>query len=396
MSWKDADSKVGVIQRRRFSKSIYYFLTVLGFIAPCMLAGLRDFTVGLDTGGYGKLVFQIALSNSDFEQYMNAIANCGFEIGFAFAFMAYIVVGLTGSVFWYFFVIEVLALLPAFIALRVLSGGKLLWLSALAYYLIFYILSLSAMRQMIAIGFTFLATVLMVQKKPIPSLLVFVVAVAFHKSAVIYFAFLALFFILFKFKKGEIVVRKYSAVLFGLMVVLAFAAVLNAELLLRTLFRSVSFLSRYESYLNNGKTTNNVSFFIFYGFMFCMLVVISKATGCWDKPMTKALLLFALPAFPIYALQTVQTEFIRESYYSWAFFPAVLAYCCRYVRLRNPLPFVTGVVSGNRLSSVCVREAGAGIVLFMLVALVQFTWWYVWNGYYGCMPFEINMELMMI
>jgi hypothetical protein len=153
---------------------------------------------------------------------------------------------------------------------------------------------------------------------------------------------------------------------------------LNVVYFANLLTSRLSFLSRYQSYLQNGDSTHNISFFLFFGVSFAGLVLMTNANQ--DSRDTKALALIgtAFLGFPLYGLQTVQTEFIRLSYYALLFFIAGFAYSCR-----------GGVVITARYDHkrrfLLYR---AGETLFLIGIVAQFVWWYGINNYFENLPYK--------
>ena len=80
------------------------FFYALSIILPALLAGLRDLTIGADTGGYPIEIFDIACSS-------HSLSDCIYEVGFfvfchdvGYISLAYLISAFTKDSFFFFFI----------------------------------------------------------------------------------------------------------------------------------------------------------------------------------------------------------------------------------------------------------------------------------------------------
>lgn len=170
--------------------SLYYVAFFMIFLIYVVVAGIR-YNVGTDYITYSMYQIPIALSN------MKIVSSYNVE----FLYKMVIKLGyFIGGVQWVFVITAMLFV--GFVILYIMQRSNNYVLSFLIFVLItFYNFSLNGMRQSIAIGIFLFATKYVVIKKPFKYFFWIIVAVLFHKSAIIYFF---LYFLLhFNFVKNK-------------------------------------------------------------------------------------------------------------------------------------------------------------------------------------------------
>ena len=127
-------------------------LVSCGLIIPSILAALRDCTVGSDVSYYVVPYFNRAVGNTTFLNYVKVSKS---DVGYLL--LNYIISRFTNNIGWLFFICQFIVLI--FVFLAILKFSELLPVSIssamLCYYLIFYNLTLSTVRQSIAIAISF-------------------------------------------------------------------------------------------------------------------------------------------------------------------------------------------------------------------------------------------------
>ena len=178
----------------KIEKGRQFVLTWVAILIPCLLAGLRDVTIGTDVGGYLKLLADAAFNARNFADYIdtnwyvNGSLNgtSGYEIGFVA--VVYIVIKIFKSRLAVQFAIQLLTILPIYTAIKKMGYPK--WLGMLVYYLFLFHSSLNVMRQHMAMAFVLLAwsEIASNESKKINRKCVIwtVVAISCHTSALIF------------------------------------------------------------------------------------------------------------------------------------------------------------------------------------------------------------------
>lgn len=350
-------------------KRIKYIILLIAILLPCALAGARDEGVGLDTRGYGRLIFDAAKSSDGLMECWGEVSAGGYDIAPLFFLQAYIVVKLTGSQFFYYLAIQALTIIPFYLAIKRVAGPSRLWLGMTAYYLIIYMLSLSAMRQCVAMGIVTLSVVLLVDKSYIKSIALFIISVLMHSSAFVCI-FVYIGWISFvKFNEDPPALRKHSNVALPLLALLLLAVWMNIENVLNFVV-SLPMFEDYSKYLFGATTTNYKSFFVFFGGMLLSLCPIAFYAKDGVRIRLSFWLILALVAIPVYWLQTYNEQFIRLSYLFWPFYVIAFAECSS---ISAEIP--------KKALLVC-------LAVFLTLAFMQFVWGYWINNFFEFLPYK--------
>lgn len=155
-------------------------LTLVGLTIPCLLAGLRDESVGVDIQSYAKWMC-IAAPGSRFETFIgdkSGVAGIGWNS------MTWLVCSPSGNLHLYLFAIAALCVVPVYLGLRrFLAGSE--WVGMLVWFLLFYAFSLNGMRQSVAMSIVFFASSYALEKRKLPFFLWVAIATTFHQTAII-------------------------------------------------------------------------------------------------------------------------------------------------------------------------------------------------------------------
>lgn len=122
------------------------FLTLIGITIPCLLAAVRDKTIGTDVTGYGMFVYRDTKNVSLLEAF-----NIRSDNPRGFVALAWLINLANGSFEVYLFIIELLIILPAYFSISYFLK-KDTWIGMLFFYFLFYAISLNIMKQMIAVS----------------------------------------------------------------------------------------------------------------------------------------------------------------------------------------------------------------------------------------------------
>lgn len=139
----------------------------VSILIPSMLAGLRDESIGTDMGTYGISAWQEACCSSSLENYILGltIAKGSMEIGYLI--MNWAVSRITNDIHFYMFFHQFFVLLFVLGAYWRLRKKIIPFMSLLIYFLFIYNMSLSMLRQMLAIAILMYGiTYLLDNKKP--------------------------------------------------------------------------------------------------------------------------------------------------------------------------------------------------------------------------------------
>lgn len=157
------------------------FLTLIGITIPCLLAAVRDETIGTDVTGYGMFVYRDTKNVSLLEAF-----NIRSDNPRGFVALAWLINLTNGSFEVYLFIIELLIILPAFFSISYFLK-KDTWVGMLFFYFLFYAISLNIMKQMIAVSLSAFALCLALEKHYKSWLLCSVIAFLMHQTGIVSF-----------------------------------------------------------------------------------------------------------------------------------------------------------------------------------------------------------------
>lgn len=159
-----------------------HLLAACALAVPCLIAALRDSTVGTDTGHYPTWMFSGArgMTLHAFLQYWYADQRQ--PIGFTL--MSWMVgrAGLPYPV--YLFILQALVVLPIYYVLRRMSP-HFTWLGMLCYITIIFPFSLNIVKQAIAASLVLLSWYLYSRARYVPCAAVLLLAVTMHQTAML-------------------------------------------------------------------------------------------------------------------------------------------------------------------------------------------------------------------
>ncbi len=188
-----------IIRNKKFN-----CISICGFIAiiiPSVVAGLRDYSVGVDTSGYGKIVFRMALHNN-FRDFYNSSNIFVKNVEPIYRIIVYIITELTSNIFWQFFIIEFIIV---YFVYKALYDKKYACFGMFIFYCLFFCFSLNLMRQTITMAILLYGFRYIKERKIIKYILVVAISSLITTSALIGIFVYPLFFIC-----GTDTVNKYG------------------------------------------------------------------------------------------------------------------------------------------------------------------------------------------
>ncbi len=170
-------------------------VVTIALLLPCILASVRDLSIGRDINVYLKPMFDCAKNAGSYKEFMTMkffqlwdftnIKNI--EIGFSY--IVYFVTKITGSISCLLFVIECLIIFPVYFGIRKYEFLKdKTFFAMLVFYLLMYNHTLNLMRQFIAIAITFwgMSSVINHEKRgTLKYVISIIIGFMMHKSAII-------------------------------------------------------------------------------------------------------------------------------------------------------------------------------------------------------------------
>ncbi len=172
------------------NKYLYLLFAAAAIAVPSLLAGLRDSSIGTDVELYGNIWFKYA-NRYDFIEYIQYADRS--SIGIAYAFLNYIVALFTDEAGVFYFVLSFVETTCIYIGAREFKDKISVPFAMFCYYTIFYNNTLNLLRQFLAVAVVFLAYKYIVREKYLVSVLLLIVGVLSHSSAIFAFALIILY-----------------------------------------------------------------------------------------------------------------------------------------------------------------------------------------------------------
>ncbi len=165
---------------KKEKKVIGIFFSFFAILLPAGLAGLRAPIVGTDVKIYGEAYFNLACISDTFAQYRELCAT-----DFSYALVNFIVSRFTTSVNWFFFVLELIILIPIYISAYQHRKEKSMVMFMAVTFLFFFNTSINQLRQSVAIAIIVFAIKYAEDRKLVKYLIAVAIASTFHISALL-------------------------------------------------------------------------------------------------------------------------------------------------------------------------------------------------------------------
>lgn len=243
-----------------YEKSNIKLLMAISLFFPVAIAAFRADIIGTDVQVYARQLYNIAINSKNFDEFLNmkwyAIWRfkevSEFELGYT------ILVYLSAKLKSFTFLLgctQFLTIFPLYLSLnRYKNRYKYIVTIGLSiYYLLFFNMSLNMMRQWIAMTMIMLAYVYLKDSKYVQSTIIFIIAVLFHRTAIIGLGVLITYVLLRKNKREiflKFSTKRYNLniVIFITIITLLITTVLSNSF--RIMLTNLLGLNDYSTYVN--------------------------------------------------------------------------------------------------------------------------------------------------
>ena len=164
----------------------------IGLLMPCVLSGLRAETIGTDVRGYINPLCKLVYESNSIPEYFQSVWKDSYryravkDIEFLYNLLVIICVRFIASKQLLLFVTQMFIVFPLWYGIKKIIPRGNAWIGMLTYYLMFYNVSLNAMRQWIAMAVVLLGfSYLIIDKNNAKYFICVIFAFFFHKSAII-------------------------------------------------------------------------------------------------------------------------------------------------------------------------------------------------------------------
>lgn len=292
-----------LFQEKKKSKPICIILTILALLLPAILAGLRDSSIGTDVELYGNYWFEYAGKYK-----LIPYIKMGLEqsIGLVYMLLNYAVSMITDDVKVFYFVLSLLETVLVYMGVRPFRDKISVPFAMFCYYTIFYNNTLNLLRQSLAVAFVCFSYQYLVRDKIGIYLLISILAVMSHYSAI--FVFLLIF--IWKYLKrcsNKLAVYSFNLILFTVLafIMITYKPFLN--LLISHNILSERFLTYMKETVVGGRLIR-IGFWFFVAFFayiaFGRMINYDKLNKFWISCVTLSMA-FSLIVFMgnVYAIR---------------------------------------------------------------------------------------------
>lgn len=354
-------------EKKRMGKRAVFLYGGSAIVVLSVLAGAREYGIGTDTMGYGIWLFNLACSEPDYFTYMDLAMHDKIHMDPLFAVQAYLVVNATGSIFWYYFAIEAVMLIPVYLVVRDFAHPTMVAPCMLLYLLIFYIPGYNAMRQYIAMSFVLLSFAKLYRGHYLASVISYACALLYHVSAIIGLIPLLSWVFFFKRDGDGSHAPRYLAKLLWLPCFVVVSVVLAESLVIVDwLTSTIPVFAKYHYTLTYGGS-GHLSGYVLFGFLLAMLVYLAHKNGLLKQGVVVFLICMVALHFPLLSLEVYSQALQRMA---------------RYMLLFAVPLFAIAAKEGRELRRITACESAVHAC-----SLVAFVWIYAISGANDAVPY---------
>ena len=180
------------------NKVVFVLFSVLSISVVVALAGLRDFSIGIDTDNYltMKLYWDGAIKSATLKEYIFDYIGGGYTEPF-FALLIGVIAQMTGNFRLFLFIAHLIIILGIYIgAFRLRKHINPEWV-LIIFYLLFFNQSLNIIRQYMAMAIVFAFFADILERKYIRYSIVVIIAIQFHIISIVAFGLLLIHFLFY-------------------------------------------------------------------------------------------------------------------------------------------------------------------------------------------------------
>lgn len=316
-------------------RKAYVILSAIAVIIPCMLAALRDSSVGTDVEVYGDTFFSRALTMDFFDFVTHQ------EESYLYMVVVYICAHTVGTLQFQYFVLQALSIVPFYIVLQRDDTVRYSWFGLLIYYLMFFPYSLNLMKQSIAVAITFWGFKFVQERRFFKYVITIIIAVLFHYTAFIGLFVYPVYILVHSTMKRDLVsadnneaekpsrksksaisrfVNKYGQIISWLIIGITVIVLTQVGRLVTFLYQYN--LTEYEYFYNKMSIANgiNIYFLLLLAPIFIMYLINRKYYERTSADM-RPLFVLSLMGVILYEATAISSETYRISLYFYIFLP---------------------------------------------------------------------------
>lgn len=181
--------------KKKFRK-YNFILIIIAILIPSLIAGIRNIISVGDTKLYGDTIFNFSLNNN-WKTYYDYFHNNYFSFESGYLLLSYIISRFTSNYHILFFIISLINNLLIYFGLKKLKPhfNNKIWMGMFVYYLIFFGETLNIVRQSLSLAIIIFGLHYVFEKKLFKYIIVILIAMQFHISALIGFFIYPLYYL---------------------------------------------------------------------------------------------------------------------------------------------------------------------------------------------------------
>lgn len=370
------------VYERIDNKKIKIAALIAGILLPCILAGIRDISVGSDTSGYAYNLYQTASQSSTLKEYYsstfyNSWDRYVVDYDLGYTILTYISAHVFKSFGSLLFLTELIIMLPIVLGLIKLKKhyNISISLSMLMFYFLFYNITLNAMRQFMSLSFGFLAIChLLTDKNYLFMFLWILIGYSFHGSGLLALLLFILYLLADIISKNKIkyLSKEYAYLYVLLYVVFALLLIVSIKPIAIPLVEFIG-LRRFGVYLD-GNFSISLRQLIYQVVFIAILFLEFKKVLSIDSEIdikNSRFILFLLFAFSTFCISCQLASINVNSWRIRLFFE------------------IYNIVFFSYLYKDESNKRKKYLILFMLIAYIVFFWAYTFviTGRHDTIPY---------
>lgn len=350
------------------NKIVSKIFEIFGILLPCLLAALRDYSIGTDVEVYVEPLFKVSLQFDSFFSFYAYAVNAVKD--FLYLLTTFACSHISNNIGFLFFVLELLVILPIYIALKKrFNKSNCVLLGMLLFYLFFYNQSFNMARQSISISFIILGLSFLDENKSKSFLFCFLIACLFHNTAIVFFAI----FLLYKIISSKKINKKIKFLIEITIVIIAISGIFFLPQYIKFAENiGLVNLIKYDTYINKYLRENiDISFIHSTIYLFVCLVLLKYNKRIKENEKNASYYLFtSILSFIFLQFGSIISYAERIGYY--VFYPILIT--------------IVPYIIFNKNSKLLKDD----FYVLCITILIFFTYWIVWIcllNYNGTFPY---------
>lgn len=197
-----------------------YLFIIMSIMLPCIMASQRNIMIGSDTKGYIYKLFKLAKETNGLTEFFDDAYNWYHIRDYLYLSLTYSIAHLFGSFKVFLFAIEVLIIVPIFLALNnnKKCNNEVIF-GMFIFFMFMYNMTYCLARQSIAISFLILGLSNLQNNKKVSAIVCLLVSIGFHITSLLSIIIYVIFILCKMLNKSD---KKTKIILLSLLYIISF------------------------------------------------------------------------------------------------------------------------------------------------------------------------------